>query len=154
MENQTRTITVKVILAIVAFVFLSGIMILQVMSAIQSSTLISNVGTIRAIGVGAYWDASLTNRTTTINWGTLDPGTQKSFAIYVRTEGNSAITLSLNASNWNPSTASTYMTLSWDYNGQTINVSGNVRVTLTLTVSASITGISNFNFDIVIVGSG
>lgn len=154
MEKPTRTIRAKVILAIVTFVFLSGILIFQVLSVIQTSTTISSVGTIRAIGVGAYWDASLTNKTTAINWETLDPGTQKSFRIYVHNEGNSAITLSLYAINWNPSTASTYMTLSWDYNGQTINVDANVRVTLTLTVSPSITGISNFNFDMVIAGSG
>jgi hypothetical protein len=85
--------------------------------------------------------------------GTLDPDTQKSFTIYVRNEGNSAITLNLYASNWNPSTASTYMTLSWDYNYHTIKAGENVRVTLTLKVSTCITDISNFNFDIVIEGS-
>jgi hypothetical protein len=134
--------------------FLSGFIVSIAVSATQTSTTLSSVGALKAIGVGVYWDSSFTNRTTAINWGTLDPGTQKSFTMYIRNEGNSAITLSQSTSNWNPSAASNYLTLTWNYNGQTINAGASVQVTLTLTVSASITGVSNFTFDITIVGSG
>lgn len=116
--------------------------------------LISNAGILKTIGVEAYWDAGLTNRVNAIDWGVLDPGTQKSVAIYIHNEGNSAITLSKSISDWNPPAASTYITLEWDYNGQTISVDENLRVTLTLSVSASITGISNFSFGITIAGNG
>jgi len=57
-------------------------------------------------------------------------------------------------SNWNPSNASDYMTLSWDYGGQSINPDEVVQVTFTLSVDASIDGITGFSFDITIVGSG
>jgi hypothetical protein len=147
----------KVVLATVALVLLSGLisglMVAQVLSAIQSISTISSVGTVKAVGVGVYWDASATNRTTAINWGTLDPGSQKSFTVYIRNEGNSAMTLSLSASNWNPSTASNYMSLSWNYNGQSVSAGATVQVTITLTVSGSITSVSNFSFDLVIIGS-
>ena len=119
-----------------------------------TSKTISNVGSLKTIGIGAYWDAGLTNRVNVIDWGILEPGDQKSFLIYFHNEGNFAVTLSKSTSNWNPSVASNYLTLSWDYNGQTIKVGENRRVTLTLSVSESITGITNFGFDIIVVGTG
>jgi hypothetical protein len=115
---------------------------------------ISNVGSLKTIDIEAYWDASLTNRVNGIDWGTLEPGDQKSFSIYFHNEGNSAVTLSESTSNWGPSAAATYLTLSWDYSGQTIEADKNLQVTLTLSVSASITGITNFSFDIIVVGTG
>jgi hypothetical protein len=115
---------------------------------------ISNVGSLKTIDIEAYWDASLTNRVNGIDWGTLEPGDQKSFSIYFHNEGNSAVTLSESASNWNPSAAATYLIVSWDYNGQTIEADKNLQVTLTLSVSADITGITNFSFDIIVVGTG
>ena len=69
----------KLVTALVALVFLSGIlsgfMLAAVKSSNQTSSTLSNVGTVKAVGIGVYWDTGLTNRTTTINWGTLDPGT-------------------------------------------------------------------------------
>jgi hypothetical protein len=115
---------------------------------------ISNVGSLKTIGIGAYWDENLTAKVNLIDWGTLEPGAQKSFLIYFQNEGNSAVTLSQSTSNWNPSAAATYLTLNWDYNGQTIEADKNLQVTLTLSVSANITGITNFGFDIIVVGTG
>jgi hypothetical protein len=115
---------------------------------------ISNVGSLKTIGIGAYWDENLTSRVDGIDWGLLEPGDQKSFSIYFQNEGNSAVTLSMSASNWNPSAAATYLTLSWDYSGQIIEADKNLQVTLTLSVSANITGITNFGFDIIVVGTG
>jgi len=145
---------VNATIAVVALILLSGFMLSQVMSAIQISRTISNVGTLKlSVDIVLLICASFTNRTTAINWGTLDPGTTKSFSIYIRNEGNSALTLSMSTSNWSPSTASNYITLNWNYNGQTVNPNGNVGVTFTLTVSNSIAGVSSFSFDISLVGS-
>jgi hypothetical protein len=119
-----------------------------------ASSTISNVGSLKAIDIGAYWDADLTNRVNVIDWGLLEPGGQNNVAIYFQNEGNSAVTLSKSASNWNPSVASNYLTLSWDYNGQKIEADENLKVTLTLSVSAGITGVTDFGFDIVVVGTG
>jgi len=56
-------------------------------------------------------------------------------------------------SNWSPSNASDYMSLSWDYGGQSIDVDEVVQVTFTLSVDASIEGITNFSFDITIAAN-
>jgi hypothetical protein len=133
---------------------LSGFMLAQVMSAIQICSTISNVGTLKlSIGVGVYWDASSANKITAIDWGSLEPGATKSYSVYIRNEGSYALTLSMSTTHWSPSTASNYLTLTWNYNGQTINAGEAVTVTLTLTVSESITDISGFSFYINLVGS-
>ncbi len=148
---------VKVVIAILAAVFLSGIfsgfMLSYVRSSVQTSNTVSNIGTLKAIGVGVYWDAGLTNRTTAINWGILEAGSQRSVVLYVRNEGNAAITLTISTANWNPSTTSTSITLTWNYNGQPINAGATLQVALTLNVSASIKGVTNFSFDTIVVGS-
>ena len=149
---------VKLVIAIVAVMLLSGIlsgfMLVSVRSNYQASSTFSNVGVLKTIGIGVYSDSGLTNKVSTIDWGLLERGTQKSSTVYIHNEGNSPITMSMSTSNWSPSTASSYFTLTWNYNGQTINPGASVQVTLTLTVSASITGINSFSFDIIAAGSG
>ncbi len=63
------------------------------------------------------------------------------------------MTLSISASNWSPTTASNYMTLTWNYNGQTLTANKTIPVKITLTISADITGISTFNFDTIAEGT-
>lgn len=125
-----------------------------VMSATQSNTTISNAGSVKAIGVGVYWDQICSNPVTSISWGTIDPGLSVNKTVYIRNEGNAASTLSMTTSNWNPSSSSTYMTLAWDYGGQTVNVGQVVQVKFTLTTSSSISGIATFSFDITITATG
>lgn len=124
------------------------------MSLLQAGRSISNVGTVKTVGVGVYWDPDCVNTVTSINWGTLEPGSNKTVTVWIRNEGNSASTLSMNTSNWVPSNASDYISFGWDYDGQPVNPSDVVEVTFTLAVSSSIEGITSFSFDIEIVGSG
>ena len=146
----------KLVLAIIAVIFLSGIIYgfisVNVRSIYQTSSTISSVGTFKAIGIGVYWDNNLTNRVTEINWGLLEPGDRKSFTIYISNEGPAPLTLSMSTSNWNPSSAANYLTLTWSNSGQ-INAGVTAQLTLTLTVSESVSGINSFNFDITAVGS-
>ena len=129
-------------------------MLSPVMSAIQASKALSNSGSVKGVGVGVYWNQACTNATSSINWGNLDPGSNVNRTIYIRNEGNTAATLSMTTSNWNPATASSYMTLNWNYGGQTLSVNQVVQVKLTLSVPSSVTGITSFSFDITITASG
>jgi len=126
----------------------------QVLSAVQTSRTVSNAGAVKAIGVGVFWNNECTDPLSSIDWGILEPGSSKNVTCYIRNEGNFVSTLSMYASNWSPSNASDYLTLSWDYGGQSINPDDVVQVTFTLSVDASIDGITSFSFDITIVGSG
>jgi len=132
---------------------LSLSMLTQAMSSIQTNTKISNQGALKTVGVGVYWDAALTNKISSIDWGMLEPGSNVNKTVYIRNEGNAAATLSMTTSNWNPSNASNYITLTWNYGGQTLNVNEAIQVKFTLSASSSVTGITNFSFDITITAS-
>ena len=125
-----------------------------VSSAIMNNKTVSSNGSVKGVGVGVYWNQACTNATSSISWGILDPGSNVNKTIYIRNEGNTAATLSMTTSNWNPANASSYMTLSWNYGGQTLNINQVVQVKLTLAVSASVSGITNFSFDITITATG
>ena len=149
-KNEVKVAAATIVL--IAYV-LGLSMLNQVGSLTQANTKIQNQGAMKTVGVGVYWDQALTNRVTSIDWGTLEPGSNVNKTVYIRNEGNAAAILSMTTSNWNPTSASTYLGLSWDYSGQTIDVNAVVQVRLTLSASSSVSGITSFSFDITIVAS-
>ena len=124
------------------------------LTLIQTSRTISSGGSVKGIGVGIYWDSACTNQVSSIDWGLLEPDSSKTVTLYVRNEGNSVVALSKSTQNWNPSDASSYMTLNWNYNGQPVNANAVVQARLTLSVLSSISGITDFSFDIIIAATG
>lgn len=132
---------------------LSGLLVATVRSLYQTSSTISSVGTFKAIGIGVYWDEDSTRQVTALEWGYLAPGSKKSFTIYISNEGAVPLTLSVSTSNWSPTQAANYMTLTWNYNSQILNAAATIPVTITLTVDSDITGVNNFNFDITAEGT-
>jgi len=124
-----------------------------VVSSLQTSKTLGNQGSVKAVGVGVYWNSNGTNPVSSFNWGMLDPNSTKSITCYVKNEGNQILTLSMSASNWNPANATQFMTLSWNLGGSTLNPGQTRTATFTLVISASIQGITTFSFDITIVGS-
>jgi hypothetical protein len=146
------TVTIATLMLVLYTLTLSAVA--QVTSSWNRNKTISNTGSVKAIGVGVYWDQNCTNPVSAIDWGILEPGSTKNVTIYIRNEGNSAVSLGMETSNWSPSNASNYIALSWDYDGSSIDPSVVVSVIFTLAVSASIEGITSFSFDITIIGSG
>jgi hypothetical protein len=152
-SKNKREIILEISLAFVLGALAVGIFG-AVSSLVQTSRTISNVGSVKGIGVGIYWDSTCTNTTSSINWGLLEPGSNKVVTVYVRNEGNTVATLSKATGNWNPSTASSYLTLNWNYADQTLSVNQVLQIKLTLVVSSTISGITNFSFDITITATG
>ena len=128
-------------------------MIVTAVGALVATRTISNVGSVKAMGVGVYWDSSCTNPVSSINWGELQPGIVKNVTIYVKNEGNVKMKLSMTASNWSPAQASSYITLSWNRENYVLNPGSAISAVLTLSVSPSISGITNFSFDVIISGT-
>jgi len=153
LERKGERIVAIAALALVVYI-LTLSLIGPVMSTVQTNRTISNAGAVKAIGVGVYWDQACTNAVTSINWGTIEPGSTVNKTCYIRNEGNSVSTLSLQTSNWNPSNATDYMNLIWDYGGQSISPDEAVRVTFTLSVLSSVQNITSFSFDITISATG
>jgi hypothetical protein len=151
--EKRESIVVGAAVALVLYTLSLSLLGPVVTAALRNQT-ISNVGSVMTIGVGVYWDQAATNPVSSINWGTIEPGSNVNRTVYIRNEGNAAATLSMVTSNWNPANASSYMALSWDYGGQTLAVNEVRQVKLTLSISPSIDGITNFSFDITIAANG
>lgn len=128
-------------------------MVVTALGALVATRTISNAGNLKAIGVGVYWDSSCTSAVSSIDWGALEPGVTKNFTIYVRNEGNVQVKLSMTTSNWNPAPASSYIELTWNRVNHVLTAGSNVLAVLTLSVLSSISGITSFNFDIIIAGT-
>jgi len=136
-----------VLLSIVALIVLAS-------GFTQSSVRIVGRGTVKAVGVGVFWNSNCTDPVSFIDWGVVEPGSMNNVTVYVRNEGNVAANISLATENWSPSNASDYVTLSWNYDGQQLNPQEVAQITLTLNVSSSVQGIESFSFDIIISISG
>jgi archaellum component FlaG (FlaF/FlaG flagellin family) len=110
-------------------------------------------GIVTTVNVGVYQEYACTNNLTSIDWGTLSPGGSATRTIYVKNIGTQPITITMTKVNWNPASANGPITLSWSPNDTTLNAGQVATATLTLDVSASVSGITDFSFDIVITGT-
>jgi len=137
----------------IAFVAAWLVIIILVFSMIMNST--TSVSAVEANGVGVYRDSGCTDadEVFSIDWGTLVPGSVKNIPVYIRNEGEEAIYLTMSTTNWRPLEASHYMTFFWDYSVQWLSPGEAIQITLTLSVSRYIEGISRFSFDILVTGN-
>ena len=147
MAYPSRNKQIAVLIAVLVIALVLGVTALNYI-------FLYNVGNVKAIGVGVYWDSGCTNEALLIDWGIVEPGTTEDVTFYIRNEGNSDVMLSMNTTNWSPSDASNYIALSWDYGSQSIIPATVLQVTLTLSMSLSVQGITSFSFDIVVTGTG
>jgi len=85
--------------------------------------------------------------------GSLQAGGSTTQTIYVKNTGTGTLTLELSPTNWTPVQASTYITISWDKQGTQLSAGQSTQATVTITVSSSITGITNFSNTISISGT-
>jgi hypothetical protein len=132
-------------------------MVLATMAIVYAATnvfTLHSTGTVKGIGVGIYWDNGCTSKVTSIDWGLAEPGTIQNKTVYIKNEGNANVTLTLQTSNWNPTSATTYISLGWTYNNQTILVNQVMQVILRLTIASNVTGITTFSFDIIVTAVG
>ena len=146
MAMQKATLATVVAIAVMA-------MVLSALGVLVATLTISNTGNVAAVGVGVYWDGGCTNEVSSIDWGALDPGATTDVTVYVKNEGSIAVVLSMTTDNWNPASASSYMTLSWNRENYLLNSGSVVSAVLTLSVSSSVSEITNFSFDITITGT-
>jgi len=122
------------------------------LGAVSNNKSLPSQGTIKAVNLSVYWDNACTNTTTAVNWGMLSPGSANNVTLYVRNEGNVAVKLNMTTQSWNPTNTSTYITLMWNREAQVLNSQTVAAATLTLSVSANISGITNFSFNIIMTG--
>jgi hypothetical protein len=103
--------------------------------------------------IGVFSNSACTNSLTTIPWGTITAGGSTTQTIYVKNTGTGSLTLGLSTANWTPAQASTYITVSWDKQGTQLSTGQSTQATVTITVSSSISSITNFSNTISISGT-
>lgn len=151
MAMQKATMGTVLVFAIMALV--AG-----AVGTLVTTRTVSNSGNIRvvtppSVQLSVYSDSGCTTALSSVSWGTLDPGTTATATIYLKNEGNVPVTLNISASNWAPSSASSYFTLTWNRDSYVLAVGASVQAVLSLTVSSSISGITSFSFDITITAT-
>lgn len=107
-----------------------------------------------SVNVGIYSDSGCTQNLTSINWGSIEPGDTKQATIYVTNTGTLPIKIYMTTASWNPTSANGPIALTWNREGTALDPGDSVKATLTLTVASDISSITNFNFNIVITGTG
>ena len=143
-----RRVAVGTVLAIALMA-----MVVSTVGVYVATRTISNTGNVAAVGVGVFWDSGCTNAVSSIDWGALEPGAATDVTIYVKNEGSIVVVLSMTTDNWNPASASSYMTLSWNRENYVLNSGSIVSAVLTLSISSGISGITNFSFDVTVTGT-
>jgi hypothetical protein len=151
MAMRRATMGTVLMLAVMALV-------VSALGALVATRTVSNTGNIRvvtppSVQLGVYSDSGCTTALSSVSWGTLDPGSTATATAYLKNEGNVPVTLSIQAGNWNPASAQSYFTLTWNRNGYVLAVGASVQAVLSLAVSSSISGITSFSFDITITAT-
>jgi hypothetical protein len=135
-------------------IFLALLLSTLTVWSMRPRILIPNVSAIETVGTfGVYWNSNCTSRVTSINWGNMTPGQEKTTLFYIRNEASSPMFLAGIDKNWNPTTAQSYIHFTFDSDDQKIQAGQTKKVTCTLTVSVEITNISNYSFDILLLGT-
>jgi hypothetical protein len=147
----------KIPFGVVAAIAFTGI-VLSVLAAslLTAYQSVPSTGNVKAVGVGVYSDSGCNNNVTSIDWGLLTPGATINKTVYIRNNGNVPVTLNITTNSWNPASAHTYITLSWNREGYVLGTGQSTRVTqalLTLSVSFNTIGITSFSFNIIITGT-
>lgn len=158
LNSSKKTILLMLLVATISLAFTTTVSIL---GNETSNFTVPSLGTVKTIGVEAYWDQNCENKTYQIDWDIIWPGLSKNVTLYIRNVSNIPTTLRLNLSDLNPVGISKYINLSWDYNGAVLNSDKTVKVMLFLSASSDesfnqyIIGnhVKDFSIDIQIVAS-
>jgi hypothetical protein len=143
----------KISSVVIVAITLAG-MLLTVTAAgvITVSEALPTRGSISSINVRLYSDSGCTQELTSIDWGDISPGGTSTQTIYVKNGGNTQLTLKMTEDSWNPPEANGQITINWEREDTTINAGQSLQAVLTLSVSSTISGITDFSVDIVITG--
>lgn len=100
--------------------------------------------------VEVYKDENLTQLLTHIDWGTLYTGETKTIIAYIKNNVDTTFNLTMHTEEWQPSLASEYISISWNYTLFLIYPNEVKPVEFIIHVSEFIVGITDFSNVIVI----
>ena len=138
---------------IVAIVLAGMLLTVTAASVLSVNEALPSRGTIvSSINVEIYSDPACHQKLTSIDWGDIEPGGTSSQTIYIKNAGDKPLVLQMTTDNWNPSEADGPITVTWNRENANIASGQSGPAVLTLSVSSTISGITDFSVDIVIIG--
>ena len=147
---QFQKLSKGAIIAVAIAAILLTVTTAAVLSANQTVPL---SGTITAVNLGVYSDSDCTQNCTSLNVGTLNPGGSATQTVYIKNTGNVPETLTMTANNWNPTNASSSLTLTWNRQSTVLNAGQSIQATLTLTAASSTGSLTTFSCDVTVTGT-
>jgi hypothetical protein len=120
----------------------------------SKSNVLSNGAVTTSANCGLYSDSACTTPLGSIDWGVLTAGGTVTQTIYVKNTGSGLpLTLNMTTTNWSPASANGPITVTWDQEGTILSPGQSIAATLTLAVSSSEIGLTNFGVQISITGT-
>jgi hypothetical protein len=144
----------KNIMLAASTIAIAGILItLTTIAALSASQTVPLSGTITTVNVEAYSDPACTVPCTALNVGNVNPGSTVTQTVYIKNTGTVPVTLTMAVSNWSPTNAGSYLTLSWNRQNYVLNAGQSVQATLTLTVASDTGSLTTFGCSVTITGT-
>jgi hypothetical protein len=139
-----------ILLTVAAFALIAS-----TFAAITTNQSLNSIGTITTSpNIGVYSDSACTTPITSLNWGSIAAGGTSTQTVYLKNIGTGSMTIGMTTSGWSPTTATTYLAITWNKEGIVLSAGQSAAATLTLTVSTSTTGITSFSNTITFSGTG
>jgi hypothetical protein len=148
LDKKILTITVALLISVSALSLVTPVISKK---PDKTARELPNDSAVNDVGIETYWDSKCTRRVSSIDWGSLEPGANKTVTIFIKNKGKNPVTLSYHISNCNPFEIINWLTLTWDYTGQSIQFKEVIQVVFALYVSENAETMETFSFDIGII---
>jgi hypothetical protein len=122
-------------------------------AALDTTQILSEIGNVKTVNLSVYTDANCTQNCTSLGDFAVISGCNTSKTVYVKNMGNVPQTLNMTVSNWNPSNASSYLTLTWDQENTVLDAGQIVVANFTLTAVSKTDCLTKFGYLITLTGS-
>ena len=143
-----------VVTGIILTLMTAGLLISdQTISLEESDQTMPSEDTITTVNIGVYLDSNCTQNATSTDWGVLNPGDNATKKVYIKNSGTAPVTLNMNTESWQPTNASSLMTLTWNLENAALNATKSNEAVLTLSVSPDAGDLGDFSFNISITGT-
>lgn len=153
--QKTPKIKLSITASVAILVIIAVALTLTTFAAISTSQNVQSNGQVTtSANLGVYSNSNCTTPLSSINWGTLPVGGNITQTIYIKNTGvGLSLALNMGTSNWNPVGSNGPITLTWNQGSTRLQPGQSVAANLTLTVSPTITDVTNFNVQINITGT-
>ena len=125
--------------AIIALAIVGVLLTVTTAALLSSNQTLPMSGTITAVNLGVYSDSGCTQPATALTVGTISPG------------GNATQTMTAN--NWNPTNATSSLTLTWNQQNTVLTAGQSTQAILTLTAAGNTGNLTTFSCNVTLTGT-